>query len=70
MAVLFPPRDVADAFVKQYYTILSNSPENAHKFYAESSLLGWPESDGVITPVTTLSVRKYTKSSLITFFCR
>ncbi|KAL3631243.1 hypothetical protein CASFOL_024227 [Castilleja foliolosa] len=49
------PRDVADTFVKQYYTILGKSPENVHKFYAESSMLGWLESDGVITPVTTLS---------------
>ncbi|KAL3654306.1 hypothetical protein CASFOL_003987 [Castilleja foliolosa] len=57
MAANVPPRpcDVADAFVKQYYAILSKYPENAHKFYAETSLLGWPGSDGVITPVTTLS---------------
>ncbi|KAG8366450.1 hypothetical protein BUALT_Bualt17G0081200 [Buddleja alternifolia] len=55
MAVKMLPQDVADAFVKQYYAILNKSPENVHKFYQESSLLGWPGSDGVVTPVTTLS---------------
>ncbi|KAK6133951.1 hypothetical protein DH2020_032309 [Rehmannia glutinosa] len=55
MAVKMLPQVVADAFVKQYYMILNKCPENAHKFYGESSLLGWPGPDGVVTPVTTLS---------------
>ncbi|GFQ05287.1 putative g3bp-like protein [Phtheirospermum japonicum] len=52
---MVPPRDVANEFVRQYYMILNKCPENAHMFYNESSLLGWQENDGVITPVTTLS---------------
>ncbi|KAI3467240.1 hypothetical protein Pfo_023903 [Paulownia fortunei] len=55
MAVKMLPQNVADAFVKQYYAILNKCPENVHKFYGESSLLGWPGPDGVVTPVTTLS---------------
>ncbi|KAL1551135.1 nuclear transport factor 2-like [Salvia divinorum] len=49
------PADVADAFVKQFYVILNQCPENLHKFYQESSLQGWTEADGSVTPVTTLS---------------
>ncbi|GFP90211.1 peroxisome biogenesis protein 22 [Phtheirospermum japonicum] len=52
---MVPPRDVANEFVRQYYMILNKCPENAHMFYTESSLLGWQENDGFITPVTTLS---------------
>ncbi|XP_011101762.1 ras GTPase-activating protein-binding protein 1 [Sesamum indicum] len=55
MAVKMLPQVVANAFVKQYYAILNKCPENVHKFYQESSLLGWPGSDGVLKPVTTLS---------------
>ncbi|KAK4430085.1 Nuclear transport factor 2 [Sesamum alatum] len=55
MAVKMLPHVVANAFVKQYYAILNKCPENVHKFYQESSLLGWPGPDGVLTPVTTLS---------------
>ncbi|KAL0386077.1 UNVERIFIED_CONTAM: Nuclear transport factor 2 [Sesamum radiatum] len=55
MAVKMLPQVVANAFVKQYYAILNKCPENLHKFYQESSLLGWPGSDGVLKPVTTLS---------------
>lgn len=50
------PADVADAFVKQFYVILNQCPENLHKFYQESSLQGWAEADGSLRPVTTLSV--------------
>ncbi|XP_057777312.1 nuclear transport factor 2-like isoform X2 [Salvia miltiorrhiza] len=49
------PADVADAFVKQFYVILNQCPENLHKFYQEASLQGWAGADGVVTPVTTLS---------------
>ncbi|KAG6426201.1 hypothetical protein SASPL_110421 [Salvia splendens] len=49
------PADVADAFVKQFYVILNQCPENLHKFYQESSLQGWAEADGSLRPVTTLS---------------
>ncbi|KAK4423681.1 Nuclear transport factor 2 [Sesamum alatum] len=46
---------VADAFVKQYYPVLNKCPEDAYRFYKESSLLGWPGPNGVVMPVTTLS---------------
>ena len=50
------PLDVAHAFVKQFYVILNQCPQNLHKFYQEQSLQGWPKADGVVIPVTTLSV--------------
>ncbi|XP_075480659.1 nuclear transport factor 2-like isoform X2 [Primulina tabacum] len=45
---------VASSFVKQYYAVLEICPENVHKFYQESSQLGWAEPDGAVTSVTTL----------------
>ncbi|XP_073145848.1 nuclear transport factor 2-like isoform X2 [Henckelia pumila] len=47
-------QDVASSFVKQYYALLDICPENVHKFYQESSQLGWAEPDGAVTSVTTL----------------
>ncbi|CAA3027908.1 Nuclear transport factor 2 [Olea europaea subsp. europaea] len=47
-------QSVANAFVKQYYHFFLNCPEVVHKFYQESSLLGWPGADDAITSVTTL----------------
>lgn len=47
-------QDVASSFVKQYYALLEICPENVHKFYQESSQLGWAELDGAVTSVTTL----------------
>ncbi|KAL3823987.1 hypothetical protein ACJIZ3_020016 [Penstemon smallii] len=55
MATQLSPQIIADAFVVQYYAILNKSSENLHKFYQEPSLLGWPGTDGVVTPVTTLT---------------
>ncbi|XP_073130852.1 nuclear transport factor 2-like [Henckelia pumila] len=51
----YSAQEVAKAFVTKYYVILNKSPEVAHKFYQESSLLGWPGPDGVSKTVTTLS---------------
>lgn len=48
--------NVASSFVKQYYALLEICPENVHKFYKESSQLGWAEADGAVTSVTTLRV--------------
>ncbi|WOG85262.1 hypothetical protein DCAR_0104450 [Daucus carota subsp. sativus] len=45
---------VADAFVTQYYHILRVSPESVHKFYKESSTLGRPGSDGMMSISTTM----------------
>ncbi|XP_039033536.1 nuclear transport factor 2-like isoform X2 [Hibiscus syriacus] len=45
---------VGNAFVEQYYHILYNSPELAHKFYHDSSVLSRPDSNGMMTSVTTM----------------
>ncbi|OMO73309.1 hypothetical protein CCACVL1_17334 [Corchorus capsularis] len=45
---------VGNAFVEQYYHILYNSPELAHRFYHDSSVLSRPDSNGVMTSVTTM----------------
>ncbi|KAL6570947.1 hypothetical protein OROGR_000497 [Orobanche gracilis] len=55
MATKMDTQRVADAFVAQYYMILNECPKEVHKFYGESSLLGWTEHDSVMTTVTTLS---------------
>ncbi|KAL6529298.1 hypothetical protein OROGR_014921 [Orobanche gracilis] len=55
MATKIDTQRVADAFVAQYYMILNECPKEVHKFYGESSLLGWTEHDGAMTTVTTLS---------------
>ncbi|CAA0828754.1 Nuclear transport factor 2 (NTF2) family protein with RNA binding (RRM-RBD-RNP motifs) domain [Striga hermonthica] len=49
------PQQVADAFVVNYYKILSDSPQQSYKFYNESSLLSWPDFDGILAPVKTLN---------------
>ncbi|KAK2979676.1 hypothetical protein RJ640_027256 [Escallonia rubra] len=45
---------VAWSFVEQYYNMLQDSPENAHTFYRESSVVGLPGSDDAMVSVTTL----------------
>ncbi|PPR97846.1 hypothetical protein GOBAR_AA22821 [Gossypium barbadense] len=45
---------VGNAFVEQYYHILYNSPELAHRFYHDSSVISRPDSNGVMTSVTTM----------------
>lgn len=52
----YTAQEVAKAFVTKYYLILNKSPEIPHKFYQESSLLGWPRFDGYMKIATTLSV--------------
>lgn len=47
---------VGNAFVEQYYQILHQSPELVYRFYQESSVLSRPESNGVMTSVTTMPV--------------
>lgn len=47
---------VGNAFVEQYYHILHQSPEVVYKFYQDSSVLSRPDSDGVMTSVTTMQV--------------
>ncbi|XP_038706524.1 nuclear transport factor 2-like isoform X2 [Tripterygium wilfordii] len=50
------PQVVGNAFVQQYYSILSQSPELAHKFYEEASVLSRPELNGQMTSVTSMKV--------------
>ncbi|XP_028075736.1 putative G3BP-like protein isoform X1 [Camellia sinensis] len=45
---------VGNAFVEQYYHILHESPELVYKFYQDSSVLSRPDSNGVMTSVTTM----------------
>ncbi|KAM0937495.1 putative Ras GTPase-activating protein-binding protein [Dioscorea sansibarensis] len=48
------PEVVGRAFVEQYYKVFHHSPEIVHKFYLDSSVLSRPDSNGVMTSVTTL----------------
>ncbi|XP_038710357.1 nuclear transport factor 2-like isoform X2 [Tripterygium wilfordii] len=50
------PQVVGNAFVQQYYSVLSESPELAHKFYEEASVLSRPEVNGQMTSVTSMKV--------------
>ncbi|XP_057519867.1 nuclear transport factor 2 isoform X2 [Amaranthus tricolor] len=45
---------VGNAFVEQYYHILHQSPEQVYRFYQDSSVLSRPDSNGVMTSVTTM----------------
>ncbi|XP_045794604.1 nuclear transport factor 2-like isoform X1 [Trifolium pratense] len=45
---------VGNAFVEQYYHILHQSPELVYRFYQESSVISRPDSNGVMTSVTTM----------------
>ena len=47
---------VGNAFVEQYYHILHQSPEQVYRFYQDSSVLSRPDSNGVMTSVTTMEV--------------
>ncbi|CAN0929399.1 Nuclear transport factor 2 [Linum grandiflorum] len=46
---------VGNAFVEQYYNMLSRAPENVHKFYQDSSVMSRPSSDGSMSSVSTMS---------------
>lgn len=45
---------VGNVFVEQYYQVLLYSPAAVFRFYQESSFLSRPDSDGVMTTVTTM----------------
>lgn len=45
---------VGNAFVRQYYIILHKSPELVHRFYQDSSKLGRPEENGIMSITTTM----------------
>ncbi|XP_030449451.1 nuclear transport factor 2-like isoform X2 [Syzygium oleosum] len=48
------PKSVGNAFIEQYYSILHNNPQVAHRFYHEISELSRPGPDGQMISVTTL----------------
>lgn len=58
--MLFYRLQIGGAFVQQYYHILHEQPDQVHKFYQESSILGRPESNGTMAYVTTLDVSSST----------
>ncbi|PHU27502.1 hypothetical protein BC332_05834, partial [Capsicum chinense] len=45
---------IGNAFVEQYYQIQHHSPELVYRFYLDSSVLSRPDSNGVMTSVTTM----------------
>ncbi|XP_058736451.1 nuclear transport factor 2-like isoform X2 [Vicia villosa] len=45
---------IGNAFVEQYYHILHQSPELVYRFYQESSVISRPDSNGLMTSVTTM----------------
>ncbi|KVI03796.1 hypothetical protein Ccrd_017902, partial [Cynara cardunculus var. scolymus] len=51
-----PAQVVGNAFVKQYYHILHQSPGLVHRFYQDISKLGRPEEDGSMSITTTMDV--------------
>ncbi|XP_059648747.1 nuclear transport factor 2-like isoform X1 [Cornus florida] len=66
---------VGNDFVKQYYHLLHNFPEQIQKLYQDSSVLSWPGLDDKMTSVTTmkgindnilLSEFKYYKAEIAT----
>ncbi|KAK1378997.1 hypothetical protein POM88_025741 [Heracleum sosnowskyi] len=49
-------KDVADAFVLQYYHILCVSPEDVHKFYKDASNMARPGSEGMMLSASTVQL--------------
>ncbi|CAD6211550.1 unnamed protein product [Miscanthus lutarioriparius] len=49
------PHVIGGAFVQQYYQILHEQPDQVHKFYQDSSILGRPDSNGTMVYVSTMS---------------
>lgn len=47
---------VGNAFVEQYYQIQHRSPDEVYRFYQNSSVLSRPDSNGVMSSVTTMDV--------------
>lgn len=47
---------IGNAFVEQYYQIQHHSPELVYRFCLDSSVLSRPNSNGVMTSVTTMKV--------------
>lgn len=54
--VLLNAQVIGNAFVEQYYHVLRNSPGLAYKFYNDASILSRPNSNGLMSSITTLKV--------------
>lgn len=49
-------KEVADAFVMQYFHILRVSPKDVHKFYKDASIMARPGSEGMMLSASTVQV--------------
>ncbi|KAK3229155.1 hypothetical protein Dsin_001036 [Dipteronia sinensis] len=49
------PQLVANSFVEQYYKVLHDFPDLVHRFYQDSSILGRPGPNGVMTSISTMN---------------
>lgn len=49
-------KEVADAFVMQYFHILRVSRGDVHKFYKDASIMARPGSEGMMLLATTVQV--------------
>ncbi|KAG8097446.1 hypothetical protein GUJ93_ZPchr0013g36038 [Zizania palustris] len=49
------PHVIGGAFVQQYYRILHETPDQVYKFYQDASVVGRPNSNGVMEFVSTCS---------------
>lgn len=47
------PQVISGAFVQQYYHILHETPDQVYKFYQDASIVGRPDSNGVMKYVST-----------------
>ncbi|XP_040378611.1 nuclear transport factor 2-like isoform X2 [Oryza brachyantha] len=47
------PQVISGAFVQQYYHILHETPDQVHRFYQDASIVGRPNSTGVMEYVST-----------------
>ncbi|KAK1554410.1 hypothetical protein Q3G72_011685 [Acer saccharum] len=54
-AQVVDPQLVANSFVEQYYKFLHDFPDLVHRFYQDSSILGRPGPNGVMTSISTIN---------------
>ncbi|KAM0897536.1 hypothetical protein ACQ4PT_022508 [Festuca glaucescens] len=53
------PHVVGNLFAQKYYSVVIESPETAHKFYHDESILGRPDCDGALRSISTTPIKKY-----------
>ncbi|KAI9157526.1 hypothetical protein LWI28_023947 [Acer negundo] len=54
-AQVVDPQLVANSFVDQYYKVLHDFPDLVHRFYQDSSILGRPGPNGIMTSISTIN---------------